>query len=361
MMIFLAVLFFIILIVIHEYGHFLAAKRNGVEVEEFGIGFPPKIYGKTLGKGIWRGYYTINLLPLGGFVRLKGEADEDKSKGAYGAAPFWSKTKIILAGVLMNLIAAWLIFTVQAASGIPSLIENQYELDSATRVKDFVAVGLVEEGSPADTAGIEIGDQIEVIGGVPINSSVELFEALDAQAGSETTIELVRGGETQTLTAQLRSEDADAAPLGVGPADIVVNRYSLIEAPVVGTGTTVQLLVETYKGLGRLVGYLVGGDFSQAADNVSGPVGIFVILNNASEFGFEFLVFFIGIISLTLAVMNSLPLPALDGGKLFVSGLFKLLRKPLTMKVEQAIHGTGFLVLLLLIALISYVDVQRFF
>ena len=360
-MLIVALLFFIVLIVVHEYGHFLAAKRNGVDVEEFGIGFPPKIAGRTFGKGIWRSYYTINMLPLGGFVRLKGEADADKEKGSYGAATFWVKTKIILAGVLMNLLVAWLIFTALAISGIPSLVENQYTRASAEPVKEFVAVGIVAEDSPAEAAGIEVGDRIERIGATEINSSDDLFGATEAQAGNEVELTYVRDGEQATTSATLNTLESDEPFLGVGPADINVNSYPLLEAPIVGAATTVQLAGETYKGLGGLVSNLAGGEFSEAADNVSGPVGIFVILDNASTFGFEFLVFFIGIISLTLAIMNSLPLPALDGGKLFVSGLFKVLKKPLSKDVETAIHGTGFAVLLVLILIISYLDVQRFF
>ncbi len=360
-MIILAILFFIILIVVHEYGHFLAAKRNGVEVEEFGIGFPPKIAGKTFGKGIWRSYYTINLLPLGGFVRLKGEADADTAKGTYGAASFWNKTKIILAGVFMNLVIAWLIFTGLAITGIPSLIENQYSRDSATTVKEFVAVGFVSEDSPAEAAGLEVGDRISSVGGTETKTSDDLFDATEANAGQEVEILYVRDGQDGSVTATLNSEESDEPYLGVGPADIFVNKYSVWEAPIIGAGTTLQLAKETYKGLGNLVSSVAGGEFSEAADNVSGPVGIFVILNNASAFGFEFLIFFIGIISLTLAIMNALPLPALDGGKLAVSGFYKLMKRPLTKETESAIHGTGFVVLILLVLLISYVDIQRFF
>ncbi len=361
MMIVVALIFFVILIVVHEYGHFVAAKRNGVEVEEFGIGFPPKIAGKTFGKGIWRSYYTLNLLPLGGFVRLKGEADADKGKGTYGSASFWAKTKIILAGVFMNLVIAWLIFTVLAATGIPSLIEDQYSRDSATKVKEFVAVGYVSDESPAAEAGLKVGDRIVNIGETEISSSDQMFDVTEANAGQEVEIGYIRDGEDYSTSTTLRTVESDKPFLGVGPADIDVNQYSLVEAPIVGAATTVQLAKETYKGLGNLVSDVAGGEFSEAAENVSGPVGIFVILNNASEFGFEFLIFFIGIISLTLAIMNALPLPALDGGKLAVSGIYKLIRKPLTKETETAIHGTGFAVLMILILIISYVDVQRFF
>lgn len=360
-MIFIAVLFFIFLIVVHEYGHFIAAKRNGVEVEEFGIGFPPKIYGKTFGKGIWRSYYTINLLPLGGFVRLKGEADADKQKGAYGAVSFWAKTKIILAGVFMNLVIAFLMFTGLAITGIPNLIPDQFKTDSAVTVKDYVAVGFTAEDSPAEQAGFLTGDRLIRVNEQVIESSDDLFDITEANEGQEVTIVYQREGEEYSQTVELRERTEDQSPLGIGPAEIESNKYPLWQAPIVGAGTTLQLGVETYKGLWNLLTDVFGGDFSEAADSVSGPVGIFVILNNASIFGFEYLLFFIGIISLTLAVMNALPIPALDGGKLAVSGMFKLAKKPLTKDVESAIHGSGFVVLMVLILLISFVDVQRFF
>ena len=119
------IILFILLIVLHEYGHFLVAKRNGVDVEEFGIGFPPKIWGKKLGKGIFEGYYTINLLPLGGFVKLKGESGDDLDKGSFKIASGKAKLKIMLAGVAMNLVAAFVILTIVALFGMPKLINNQ--------------------------------------------------------------------------------------------------------------------------------------------------------------------------------------------------------------------------------------------
>lgn len=362
MTIIIALLFFIVLIVVHEYGHFLAAKRNGVEVEEFGIGFPPKMAGKTMGKGIFKCYYTLNWLPLGGFVRLKGESDADKVKGGFGRTSFWVKTKIILAGVFMNLVIAWLLFSVLAATSLPSMIEGQYTASSSQTIKDYIAVGYVEPGSPADTAGLQLGDDIQAINGEEITTSDELFNATKNNAGTEIDLTVLRLGAEEPVTEQvlLNSEESDEPYLGVAPAIIQSNRYSLAEAPWVGFRTTVQLGAETYKGLGRMVGSLASGQFSEAADQVSGPVGVFTILNNASVFGFEFLIFFIAVISLTLAIMNALPIPALDGGRLFVSGIFKLFNKPLSKNTESMIHGAGFAVLMGLILLITVVDVQRF-
>ncbi len=361
-MIFIALLFFIILIVVHEYGHFLAAKRNGVEVEEFGIGFPPKVAGKTFGKGIFRSYYTLNLLPLGGFVRLKGESDADKVEGGFGRASFWVKTKIILAGVTMNFLIAWIIFTGLALTSIPSIVENQYSVSGGKSLRDYVAAGLVEENTPAKRAGIEVGDKIVSIDGVIIDTTQKMFDTTESLAGKTVKIAYQRGsGATQTSEVTLNTTESNLPYLGIGPAQIETNRYNIIDAPIVGAGTTLQLTKETYRGLGQLVSNLVGGEFSEAGDKVSGPVGVFVILDNASVFGFEYLLFFIGVISLTLAIMNSLPIPALDGGRLFVSGLFKLLKRPLSKQTESAIHGTGFALLMVLIVLISVIDVRRFF
>lgn len=361
MIIVIALIFFLVLVIVHEYGHFLAAKRNGVEVEEFGIGFPPKIAGKKIGKGIFRSYYSVNILPFGGFVKLKGESDSDKTEGGFGAASFWVKTKIILAGVFMNLAIAVLIFTVLSFTGIPSLIKDQYQTEDATILKDYVAVGYVDEDSPGKEIGLEIGDEIVSIGETEIDNPDTLFDTTDKFAGETVEVVYTRDGDTISELATLNSEESGEPHLGVGPAHIQVNSYGIVDSFKVGFATTIQIAKETYKGLGGLVADLFDRNFQDAADQVSGPVGVFVILNNASIFGFEYLLFFIGVISLTLAIMNSLPIPALDGGRLFVSGIFNLLKIPLKKKTEEAIHGTGFVILMFLIVLITVVDVQRFF
>jgi regulator of sigma E protease len=358
---FIAFILFVFLVVVHEYGHFLVAKRNGVDVEEFGIGFPPKILGKTFGKGIFRSYYTLNWLPLGGFVKLKGETDSDKRKGSFGAANFWVKTKIILAGVFMNFISAALIFTILAWTGIPSLIDNQFNVASdQTITQDDVSVALVVEDSPASTLGLKTGDKLISIGGENIETAEQLFDLTEKYAGQNVNVNYQRESTTLSGQVQLNPLNSEDSYLGIGPTDTQVSRYTW-SAPVIGAGTTVQLAGLTYQGLGNIVVDLFNGDVSEAGDGVAGPVGIIVILKNVGAFGFNYLLFFIGIISLTLAVMNSLPIPALDGGRLFVSGIYKLFKKPLSADTEQRIHGTGFAILMLLILLITWVDIGRVF
>lgn len=355
MLIFLGIILFVLLVVVHEYGHLIAAKKNGVEVEEFGIGFPPKA--KSL--GVKNGTeYTLNWLPLGGFVKLKGEHDAATEPGTFGAARFYQKALIIGAGVLMNWIAAMVIFTIVALIGMPQVLDNQFQIASDANVThQAVFAGTVEKDSPAQSAGLKDGDQIVRINNVQIDTAQALLEATKTFAGEEVEVSYRQDGVQQIKTVTLR-DDPERGNLGVAPGEQILVR-STWSAPLVGVGSTVQFTVETYKGLFGALANLVTGNAGKAGENVTGPVGIVVLLGNLSEQGLVFVLFLIGIISVALAVMNSLPIPALDGGRLFVTALFKALKKPLPKDLEEKIHGTGMMLLLALIALITVLDIQR--
>jgi len=359
----LALIFFVLLVVVHEFGHFIAAKRNGVDVEEFGLGFPPRATSRVMGKGFWKTEYSLNWLPLGGFVRLKGETDSDKRKGSFGAASMPAKIKIMLAGVFMNLITAIAIFVFLAFVGMPTLIPNQYLPETADAVKtlDIVRVGYLAPDSPADKAGLERNDIIVSFNGEDVYDSGQLFDLTEAAAGQTVEVVINSGeGSDQTVEATLNPADGDQPYFGVSPADLETTRYTF-SAPLVGVATTMQFGWETLKGLGNLFMNLVTTEFQKASDNVAGPVGVVVILQSATDFGIYYVLALIGLISLTLAIMNALPIPALDGGRLAVTLLYRALRLRLTERAETWIHGMGFAVLLLLIALITVVDIDRFF
>ncbi len=359
----LALVFFVLLVIVHEFGHFIAAKRNGVEVEEFGIGFPPRFASKVMGKGFWKTEYSWNWLPLGGFVRLKGESDADRRKGSFGAASLRAKVKIMLAGVGMNLLAAFAIFITLAFIGMPSLIPNQYQpqTNDAVVTRNEVRVGYMAPNSPAEEAGVKEGDVIVRFNGSTVDDSEQLFELTEAAAGKLVAVTLRDGeGPDRTVRAQINPKDSGEAYFGVSPADLELTKYTF-SAPLVGVVTTLQFGWETLKGLGNLLVDLVTTEFKEASESVSGPVGVVVILQNAADFGFNYVFALIGLISLTLAIMNALPIPALDGGRLAVTLLFRAMKKPLTEQTEQRIHGTGFAVLLMLIVLITFVDIDRFF
>lgn len=386
----LGLVLFVALVVVHEFGHFIMARRNGVDVEEFGVGLPPKakrIYVDKKGTE-----YTLNWLPLGGFVRLKGEHDADTEKGTFGSVSFWAKTKIILAGVTMNLLTAWIMFSMLALVGIPRLPlpgdEKQFTVTSDTKiVSNKVFVGYVEKDGPADKAGLKTGDQITGIDTVSVcdtfNITDEGYDKLcnpllaESQLLRQRTESLLQEGRSvikvatdrgefevipRTLSEVSESEKTDNPKgyIGIIPYDYTIQR-STWSAPIVGVGLVGQYSKLTYQALGGAVANLFSGHAKEAGENVSGPIGIFVVLKEGASFGPSYVLLIIALLSLTLAIMNTLPIPALDGGKLAVMVLFRLIKKPLTPKLEERIHGSGFLILMSLFVLITIVDIKRFF
>jgi regulator of sigma E protease len=389
----LGLVLFIALVVVHEFGHFIVARRNGVGIEEFGIFFPPKLWGHKTKKG-W--LFTINLIPLGGFVRLKGEHDSDTRKGSFGAASLKAKTKIMLAGVTMNLLAAFVLLTVLAWVGLPQLVSNQYSVKSDSKITENVLfVGQIEKNSPAAKAGLQPTDSLLSIqsdtGTVyAINSTSNLPSITKKVAGQTVTIRYRRNKNVYSKQVALRSEQAVTTAnnkpdcvkngtncegvLGISPLPYTVQR-STWSAPVTAAGDMVQYTGLTFEGLGKAVsglGGLIAGGITgntaarqhgqtNATSEVSGPVGIFELLKTGSLLGYKFVLMIIAIISLSLAIMNVLPIPALDGGKLFVTLVARLFKKKLSENAEAAIYGSGFAILIILVILITIVDVRRYF
>lgn len=360
------------LVVVHELGHAIVARRNGVVVEEFGIGFPPKAWGKKLKNGI---LFTVNWLPLGGFVKLQGENDSAKKKGDYGAATFWQKTKILFAGVVVNWLVAVLILTGLALVGLPKIIPDQFSVPSDSIITTTpVRVTSIVEGYPAAEAGIQAGDDILKIDGQDVKSTKELISISVANRGETVPVTYVHEGTEKTVDVKLRNTESAVFGASLGQQESVRATWS---APLVGVVTTFQYTVVTLQGLGQLIGDFFGGlifqlspdqatrtqataNLDRAAQSVAGPIGILgVIFPAAGQAGLTQVLFLAAIISLTLAVMNALPIPALDGGRWFVTGLFKLLKKPLTKAREEKIHGTGFMVLMALIVLVTIADVGK--
>lgn len=368
----LALVLFILLVVVHEMGHFFVARRNGVEVEEFGIFFPPRLWSHKTKKG-WE--LSINALPLGGFVRLKGEHDADTGKGTYGAARLSVKVKILLAGVGMNLLAAFVLLTILAWLGMPQLVNNQFTVKSDTKVtKNEVLVGSVQNASPAAKVGLKAGDELTGIGLTTnslhrIATADSLPKVTQTFAGQKVEVVYVRDKQSHTVSVKLLNAQTVAASkktnnpkgyLGISPSQYTLQR-STWSAPIVGAGLLWQFTVLTLHGLGSAIAGLLSGNTTKASAQVTGPVGIFEILKNGTLLGYQFILMIIAVISLSLAVMNVLPIPALDGGKLFVTLIARALRKKLTEKVEALVYGVGFAFLMVLIVLITIVDVRRNF
>lgn len=373
-----------ILVALHELGHAYAAIKNGVVVEEFGLGFPPTAYkftkktDKILPKGT---VIAINWLPIGGYVKLQGEHDSDIGVGDYGAASFWAKTQILFAGVVVNWLTAAVIFTFLAWIGLPKAFDNQFYIANDARITGGeTLVTTVIEGLPADDAGIKVDDVILRIDGEEVKSTEQISEYTKNKAGEPVDLEIKRSDEIKTVQLAVREENNDGKGyIGMASYRSGESIYATWSAPIVGVGTTIQFTGETFKGLGELVVNFFGGlakkisfsevtreegsrDLSAAGASVAGPIGILgIIFPQAAQAGIVTVLFLTAIISLTLAVINILPIPALDGGRWLMTFIFrKILGKPLRQETEETINAWGFLFILALSLLIIVVDILRF-
>ena len=373
----------ILLVVLHELGHAIVAKRNGVKVEEFGIGFPPaakkwKVKRSFLGENVT---FSLNWLPLGGFVRLKGEYDSAKGEGTYGGSTFWVKTKILLAGVMMNWITAIVLFTILAIIGMPKILSNQVQLPFDADVRRSpVTIAKITPNSPADKIGLKVNDELIKINGQSLTEAEKLPVITKQNAGKKVRVEYRRDGKESSLDVQLNDEKTvkTGGYLGVVPNQ-AEKMYSTWSAPIVGVATTGQLSYETIKGVGVLlvktvhgsIGQIFGSaeskesartDLASVSGSVAGPIGILgVLFPSVVNSGIEQIIFVAALISLTLAVMNILPIPALDGGRWFTMTIFRLFKKDLTKEREENIQATGMLILLTLTILVTISDVGKLF
>ena len=373
----------VLLVVLHELGHAIVAKRNGVKVEEFGVGFPPaakkwKVKRSFLGENVT---FSLNWLPLGGFVRLKGEYDSAKGEGTYGGSTFWVKTKILLAGVMMNWITAIVLFTILAIIGMPKILSNQVQLPFDADVRRSpVTIAKITPNSPADKIGLKVNDELIKINGQSLTEAEKLPVITKQSSGKKVRVEYRRDGKESSVDVQLNDEKSakGSGYLGVIPGQ-TEKMYSTWSAPIVGVATTGQLSYETIKGVGVLlvktvhgsIGQIFGSaeskesartDLASVGESVAGPIGILgVLFPSVVNSGIEQIIFVAALISLTLAVMNILPIPALDGGRWFTMTIFRLFKKDLTKEREENIQATGMLILLILTILVTISDVGKLF
>ena len=402
------------LVTAHEFGHFIAARRNGVNVLEFGIGFPPRAIAwvkdpktckwRRLPRKEWtkekatkvvisdgnkdfaqKGMiFSLNWLPIGGFCQMDGESAADTRAGTFGKAGFWAKTKILFAGVAMNWLVAIIIFTILAWTGMPEFLDGQFTMANDTRTDATpVQITSVAENSPAAKAGLAANDYIVAVNGTEVKYASEITDINTEHAGEEVSYKILRKGAEdcncdKDLDLKVTLNPADSEYLlGVTMASSQSLSYSTWSAPIVGIGLTAQLTGETYKGIGIMIGNLVSGTarlfspnsevreegqeaLSEVKDSVSGPVGIIGVLFPAfTSAGPTNLAFLAALISVSLACMNVLPIPALDGGRWLLIAIYKLRKKKLTKETEEKIVSRAFIVLLALIFIVTILDIIR--
>ena len=346
-----------LLVLVHEWGHFFSARKFGIKVEEFGFGFPPRIASRVK-NGV---RYSFNLLPLGGFVKIFGEQGEGAGDPAsFISRPAWQRFLVIVAGVLMNFVLAWVLFSLAAGVGAPAAFGDE---DAGARSAPVTIVGLAP-GSPAEQAGFQFGDAIEKVyaGGqdVSIPSVVFFQEIISKHRGEEIIVKFRRGSEARevVITPRVNPPEGEGA-IGVALVRVAFERSPWYRAPWDGFITlmfAVQgIVVGVYSVFRELLteGRLMG--------EVSGPVGIFIITDQARSLGLSYVLHFIAILSVNLGVLNLLPIPALDGGRILFIAIEKLKGSPVNFKFEQRAHTVGFAILIFLMLLVTYRDVVRLF
>ncbi|MDD3999197.1 MAG: M50 family metallopeptidase [Candidatus Shapirobacteria bacterium] len=350
-----------ILVLVHELGHFFAAKITGVRVDEFGLGLPPRIIGKKK----WGTLWSLNWLPIGGFCSLYGEDPSSAPSGLRnGEAEFsfqsknpWQKMLIVLGGVMMNLVLAILIFTVvYAILGVPKETE---------RVK---IIG-VAKSSPAEVAGLKEDDWIKSIGGVEIKKGSELTAQVEKNKGKEIELLIDRNrqeeGQGSALSVQVLIREM--APEGEGLMGVVISNTEMEKIKwyqfYKGIGAGFKEAYFWGKIIAEGVFKMIGGLFSgQMPKDVSGPLGMYEATSSIRmNQGFLAMVHFFGVVSVNLAIVNILPFPALDGGRIIFVFYELLFKKKANKKFESLVNNLGMMILLGLILLVTIGDVRRIF
>lgn len=410
-----------LLVFAHELGHFWTARRFGVKAEEFGFGFPPRIFGlrKVEGKKlekvgeveqkevvvsdlqvdgtevvsaketdtiteidravafkkwrvIWGGgepkpvregkggtIYSINWLPLGGFVKIKGEQGENRDEpDSFSFQKIWKRIVIVSAGVTMNLALAAVLISIGFMLGLPQVVED---LPSGARVEDRnIQVMQVLENSPAEKSGLQMGDIILGINGERFITYEELQAFVAGQVGNELIYEIKRGVNILEFhaTPEVLAETKKGG-IGIAVAEMGIVSFPWYQAIWEGIKTTLYLTWFIIVAILGLIKSLIVGQGVSA--DIAGPVGIAVLTGQVAQLGFIYILQFAAILSINLAIINFLPFPALDGGRIIFLFIEKICGRAVPEKVEAMVHNIGFALLMVLIVLVTYRDVLKLF
>lgn len=373
-----------LLVLVHELGHFLTARRCGVRAEEFGLGFPPRALGFYKSRsGHWRfvfgdksieklenlenekmrpaaqsTVYSLNWLPLGGFVKIKGENGEGRDeKDSFSSKSIWRRALILSAGVIMNMVLAWFLFSVGYIFGLPQSTDS---LGANAKISNIeVIVMQVLNESPAAVAGLKEGDAILRINNVELRSEKNLQDAVAQNANQETDLVIKRDNQELKVKVTPLSKDGEKATIGVAIYSSGLVSYPFFSAFWEGIKTTGWVTGQIFIAFYDLIKQIFAGQ--NVSGQFAGPVGIAGITGQAARLGFTYLLQFMALLSINLAVINILPLPALDGGRILFLIIEKFKGAPVKREIENIIHNVGFILLIALVIFITYKDVIKLF
>lgn len=344
-----------ILILVHELGHFLFAKMFGVGVEEFGFGYPPRIFGKKMGKTL----YSLNWIPFGGFVKIKGIVGDDqnvqgyKDADSYVSRKAWQKFCIIFGGILFNVVFCLLVLTVIFRIGVLSDLDHVPAKGNILSEDRGLFIEYVVPGGPAEESGIQIGDRLFALDNKEIISLEDVREYSNKK-GAGAIIQAKTSSGDKIVTLSLLEGNA-SLQVGLGVALIRTGKVSLPldQAFLFSLDRSRFVTVEIFKVIGNLFR-------GNVPEEIGGPVAVFQATGTVAKEGFLPLFVFAAYLSLNLGIINLLPIPPLDGGKILFLTFETVFRRPLNQKVEEWIHRIGFAVMILLMLLVTFRDISRF-
>ena len=371
-----AIVFIIILsllVFVHELGHFWTARKLGVKADEFGFGFPPRVFGWKKVNGRRKFFlgnkdiaeinsedtvYSLNWIPLGGFVKIKGEDGEGKNESdSFAHKKIWQRSVILSAGVFMNIVLCVVVLSLAFMIGAPQILK---EKDSGMIVKDQkISVVSVLPGSPAEKVKVRLGDVILNVDGQSFGEIEQLQQFISTKEKISVNVELQRLNEkiTITVTPEILTE-TKMPGLGVGLAKTGIVSYPWYSAIWHGFTATYFMFIQIIVAFATLIKNAVIGQ--PLGVDVAGPVGIAVMTGQVARMGFVYILQFTALLSLNLAIINFLPFPALDGGRVLFLIIEKIRRRPVNQKIEQIIHSAGFALLILLIFVVTGRDIFKF-
>jgi len=352
-----------VLVFVHELGHFLVAKRAGIRVDEFAIGFPPRIISRKVGETV----YSINLIPFGGYVKIYGEdmldvpADDKSRQRSFVGKNRGVQALVLVAGIVANIIFAWALISLTFMTGAP-VSSTDYE--GIALQDERIMVVSVFEASPAEIADIKAGDVVRFIAdgaGEKRDLDIEgIQQFVASHEGKSITLGIERKGEAYEISVvPAKGVVGEEAGIGISMDEVGTLKLSFFSAFLEGAKRTYSFLMLTAQGLWDFLYRLVifNADFSQ----ISGPVGIATLVGEAQSLGLFYVLTFTAIISLNLAVINLVPFPALDGGRLLFVIIESVIRRSLPAKFLHWINAAGFILLLALLLFVTYKDILRFF
>lgn len=353
-----------VLVFVHELGHFVVARLNGIKADEFGLGFPPRALGvvKDDKSGKWKfvkggqeiisknTVYSLNWFPIGGFVKIKGEDGEGKKEtDSFASKPAWARIAVLVAGVLMNFLFAWILLSATFMLGTYQDVTGEHAAGAKILVQG------IEDKSPAQKMGLQIGDFLLAGSSGTFVTVEDVQTYVKVNKGQEISLDVQRGKKQLQLKGIPREQtETGQGALGIsGMGEVVTAKFSFFESfwkGLVEIGTIMLMMLDVLKKLftGNKTGL-----------SVTGIVGIASYTGQIIPLGFSFMLRFAAILSVNLGIVNILPFPALDGGRVLFVLIEKIKGSPVSQKIEQTFHTAGFLLLITLMVVVTYFDLVR--